>query len=122
MADKRTYRDRSEYFKRAVDKRRKKIRSEAIKYRGGKCELCGYKRCSRAFDFHHLDPKKKKFGISLNGLTRSWERVRHELDNCIMLCANCHREVHAGITQLPRVIGVEKRGELSRRFSRNPAH
>lgn len=112
MADRRKYRDRSEYLKKAVDKRRKKIRLMAVKYKGGKCELCGYGKCLQALDFHHLDHKQKNFGISLDGLTRSWEKVRRELDNCIMLCANCHREVHAGMTQLPRVIGVEKRGEL----------
>ena len=115
MADKRTYRDRAEYLKRAVDKRRKKIRAMAVKYKGGKCELCGYSRCLHAFDFHHLDQEKKDFGISMDGLTRSWSRVKKELDKCVMLCANCHREVHARVTQLPRVIEVEKRGELFRK-------
>jgi len=115
MADKRTYRDRAEYLKRAVDKRRKKLRTMAVEYKGGKCELCGYNKCAQALDFHHLDPKLKDFGISMDGLTRAWSRVKKELDKCIMLCANCHREVHAEKTQLHRAIGVEKRGELSRR-------
>ena len=64
--------------------------------------------------FHHLDPSKKDFGLSMRGLTRSWEKMRTELDKCILLCANCHAEVHEGITQLPKGISVEKRGELGK--------
>lgn len=101
MAKKRTYADRAEYLIKAVAKRRKKIREMSIEYLGSKCEICGYDRCHDALDFHHRDPGRKEFGISQKGLTRSWKRVKAELKKCILLCANCHREVHAGITQLP---------------------
>ncbi len=83
----------------------------AIEYKGGKCQLCGYNRCPEAMEFHHLNSSGKDFGISQKGYTRSWKRVKEELDKCIMLCANCHREVHAGL-QLPREIVVEKSGEF----------
>jgi len=112
MADKRRYQDRAEYLKKAVSKRRQKLREMAIEYKGGKCELCGYDKCAQAMDFHHLDPNKKDFGVSADGLTRAWPKVKNELDKCVILCANCHREIHAGTTQLPRAIEVEKRGEL----------
>jgi 5-methylcytosine-specific restriction endonuclease McrA len=112
MADKRKYRDRAEYLKAAVDKRRKKIREMAVEYKGGKCFLCGYKKCIQALEFHHLDKSQKDFGLSADGITRSWIKTKHELDKCVMLCANCHREVHAGLTQLPAVMLVEKQGEL----------
>ena len=59
--------------------------------------------------FHHLDPAQKDFGLSVRGLTRSWEKMRAELDKCVLLCANCHSEVHDGITQLPQGIGGKKR-------------
>lgn len=95
-ADKRTYHDRRKYIIKAVQKRRKKIREMAVSYKGGQCERCGYRRCLEALDFHHLDPAQKDFGISSRGYTRSWDKVREELDKCIMLCANCHREAHAG--------------------------
>ncbi len=108
MSDKRRYADRAEYLKRAVAKRRKKIRLLAIQSLGGQCNICGYGRCYEALDFHHRNSKTKEFGISQDGLTRSWKRVKKELKKCILLCANCHREVHVGITQLPVERQVEK--------------
>jgi len=102
MPAKRTYADRPEYIKRAVAKRRKKLRTMAREYRGGKCIICGYRRCQDALEFHHLDPRQKDFGLSADGLTRSWAKIKQELDKCVLICANCHREVHAGITQLPK--------------------
>lgn len=97
MPKRRTYSDRAEYIKQAVDKRRKKIKSWAIEYKGGKCSLCGYKRYQGALEFHHLDSFKKDFGLSMAGLTRSWERTKKELDKCLLVCSNCHKEVHAGL-------------------------
>jgi 5-methylcytosine-specific restriction endonuclease McrA len=97
----RTYADRAVYMREAVKKRRKKLREMAREYKGGKCQICGYKKCSRALSFHHLDPHKKDFTISAKGLTRSWTKLQEEIDKCILLCVNCHMEVHEGITQLP---------------------
>ena len=110
-SDKRKYADRREYLIHAVQKRRKKIRQMAIEYKGGRCSICGYSRCVEALEFHHLDPSSKDFGISSKGYTRSWKKVKEELDQCAILCANCHREVHAGL-QLPWVTMVEKSGEF----------
>jgi len=82
---------RSEY----VQKRRDKIKLMAIEYKGGKCEICGYNKCVDALEFHHLNPEEKDFGISEKGYTRSFDEVKQELDKCIMVCANCHRELHS---------------------------
>ncbi len=73
----------------------------AREYAGGKCAICEYNKCPSALSFHHRDPKQKSFGVSDRGITRSWDKTRAEIDKCILLCANCHMEVHAGITQLP---------------------
>jgi hypothetical protein len=67
----------------------------AVAYKGGKCEQCGYDRCLDALEFHHKDPAQKDFSISAKGYTRSWNKVVYELDKCVILCANCHRELHA---------------------------
>ena len=92
---KKGYAERAEYLKAAVSKRRRQLRVMAIEYKGGKCVFCGYNRCNKALDFHHV--WGKEFGLSERGFTRSWERVRQELDKCILICANCHRELHAGM-------------------------
>ncbi|HZZ98778.1 MAG TPA: HNH endonuclease signature motif containing protein [Candidatus Saccharimonadia bacterium] len=97
--DTRTYADRREYLIKAVSLRRKRLKEMAIEYKGGQCMFCGYAKYAGALDFHHLEPGKKDFGLSLNGLTRSWEKIQTELDKCVLVCSNCHREIHAGILQ-----------------------
>lgn len=104
MPDNRKYADRRETLIKAVAKRRKKVKQLAVEYKGGKCQLCGYSKCVGALELHHINPAEKSFGIGDKGYTRSWDTVRNEIDKCILLCANCHREVESGITQLPREI------------------
>ncbi len=112
MPEKRKYADRRQYLVLAVTKRRHKIKQMAIEYKGSKCLICNHSKHSGALELHHIDPKQKSFGIGQKGYTRSWQKVKEELDKCVLLCANCHREVEAGVTQLPEEILVEKRGEL----------
>ncbi len=100
--DTRRYSDRRQYLIAAVYKRRKKIRQMAVNYKGGQCRICGYKRCIDALEFHHTNSSGKDFSISEGGYTRSWIRVKEELDKCILLCANCHRESHAQSAAFPR--------------------
>jgi len=83
----------------------------SLEHKGKCCQICGYSRCPEALEFHHLDNSSKDFGISNKGYTRSWKKIKEELDKCILLCANCHREIHAGL-QLPWETMVEKSGEL----------
>ena len=93
--DRRKYSDRRQYLIKAVHKRRRKIRQMAIEYKGGQCESCGYNSCTDALEFHHISSSGKDFSISDKGYTRSWNKVKEELDKCRLLCANCHRELHA---------------------------
>ena len=79
----------------AVQKRRDKLKQMAVDYKDGKCERCDYNKSLHALDFHHKDRTQKDFGISKSGITRSWEKVKQELDKCMLVCANCHREIHA---------------------------
>lgn len=72
--------------------RRKK---KAVEYKGGKCTRCGYSRSLAALEFHHPDPEVKDHGfVSGRHVLRPWDKQRAELDKCVLLCANCHREVH----------------------------
>ena len=77
--------------------------TKSIEYLGGKCVICGYTKCVRALNFHHLDPSTKKFGIS-GSHCRSWEVLEKELDKCVILCANCHMEVEDGIIDLTKYL------------------
>lgn len=77
-----------------VQNKRKRTKEKAIEYKGGKCEICGYNKCIGALEFHHINSEDKDFGIASKGYTRSWEKLKEELDKCIMVCANCHRELH----------------------------
>jgi 5-methylcytosine-specific restriction endonuclease McrA len=100
----RSYADRAPYMREAVKKRRRKLRELARTSKGNKCALCGYSRCQRALSFHHIDPSKKEFALSAKGLTRSWEKIEKEIEKCILVCANCHMEIHDGIINIPENI------------------
>lgn len=74
---------------------KRKKKQKAVDYKGGVCSRCGYNTCIEALDFHHIDPNNKEFNIShAIRNSHSWERLKIELDKCILLCANCHRELH----------------------------
>ena len=75
-----------------VNKQRKEKKQKAINLLGGKCSICGYDKCNRALEFHHLDTSKKEFTISNKSF--SWEKIEKELLKCILVCANCHAEIH----------------------------
>ena len=70
---------------------------------GRVCTVCGYDKCSAALDFHHTDPDKKtKMPTQLMGSCHPTNskpehiaRTKAELDTCKVVCANCHREIHA---------------------------
>ena len=57
------------------------------------CAICGYNKCDACLDFHHSNPKDKKFYITQN-MCRKNKLIAEELNKCILLCANCHREIH----------------------------
>lgn len=81
----------------AVSHRRKQLKVNLVNYFGGKCIKCGYDKCIAALEFHHRDPNKKDFGLSMSGLTRSWKRLLEEAKKCDLVCANCHAEIHHGV-------------------------
>ncbi len=76
-------------YKRALTRKH-----ELIKRLGGKCKICGYNKSWRALSFHHLNPKNKTFGLSLNMLwSQSEATIKKEVDKCELLCLNCHAEL-----------------------------
>lgn len=81
-------------------KLRSEIKHKCVEYLGGVCKICGYNKCDRALDFHHINSEEKDFGISQSNTHYRFERIKSELDKCILLCKNCHAEVHAGLTKV----------------------
>lgn len=70
------------------------FKTKCVEYKGGCCKICGYNKYIGALEFHHLDPSLKDFTIShLKSYTFD-SVVINELDKCILVCANCHREIH----------------------------
>lgn len=56
------------------------------------CAICGYNKCPAALDFHHINPKDRKF--SIKGTKLNNKDFINELQKTVLLCSNCHRELH----------------------------
>lgn len=76
-----------------VIKFRQRRKSNLIRMFGGKCCLCGYQKSNAALEFHHINPADKKYGLSSGNCHRIEEDIA-EAKKCILVCANCHREIH----------------------------
>lgn len=72
------------------------MKLQAIKLLGGKCSICGYDRCVDALEFHHENPEIKEFKLG-SGNTMSWKEYKKEALKCILVCSNCHKEIHSKI-------------------------
>ena len=78
----------------------KRIKRQCLDYKGGRCIVCGYDRCIGALEFHHLESDAKELQIS-SVRSRTFEHIKTELDKCVLVCCRCHREIHAGLVELP---------------------
>ena len=85
----------------AVSRRRRNSKESLAAEAGGKCAICGYCRYIGALQFHHRDRKDKSFAIGSDGVTRAMARLQAEAKKCVLLCANCHAEVEAGVARVP---------------------
>jgi hypothetical protein len=92
-----------------TNEKRAKLRARLIDYMGGVCMGCGYSRCQKALEFHHVNPSDKSFSLSDHNYV-PWSKARVEADKCVLLCANCHREVHAGL----RNVKLQKYVDIAR--------
>ncbi len=86
---------------------RKILKEKLVEYKGGKCEICGYNKCVEALEFHHLNPEEKDFGISSYS-SLSFDKAKKEVDKCILVCANGHREIHYELNEKKRIEEAEK--------------
>ncbi len=86
------YKNKQDLYKKQIERWINR-KLKAIEYKGGCCQNCGYSKYYGALEFHHVDPKEKELNWTKLRLT-SWANIQKELDKCVLLCANCHREVH----------------------------
>jgi len=85
--------------------KRRDFKLKALKEKGGKCIICSYNKYEGALSFHHYkkDSNKKtikSFNIS-SAQNKPWDQVQEELQHVVVLCCNCHAEVHADISEIP---------------------
>lgn len=67
---------------------------------GGKCCVCDYDRELSALEFHHIDPSLKDkdcYGLTRLLNDKGKAAFLKEIEGCILVCANCHREIHKGL-------------------------
>lgn len=88
--------------------RQRNLKQQCIEYKGGSCISCGYNKYPGALDFHHLDPSEKDFNLGDVKHYSFTDKIKQELDKCILLCSNCHREIHGDYlkydTELNKII------------------
>lgn len=77
-----------------VTRARHKRKQEIVDIMGGKCAICGYNKNIAALELHHINKEEKEFSIGSSGAYPKYDILIPELKKCILLCANCHREVH----------------------------
>jgi len=89
---------------------KRKLKQKCVDFKGGECEKCGYNKSLAALDFHHLDPNEKDFNFSKKAA--KWETLEKELNKCILVCANCHREIHEEISIAGREVATGQSHKL----------
>lgn len=97
-----------EYYARNIEDRKAKVRQRAneairqaklflVEIKKSGCSLCDENELC-CLEFHHLDAQDKDFNIAdAVQYGYSVERIKVEIAKCVLLCANCHRKVHAGV-------------------------
>ena len=80
----------------AVTRRKQKVKRILVEEAGGACTVRGYNRCIINLVFHHVDPERKSFGLSA-ATSKSLATLREEMAKCLLVCANCHGEIEAGL-------------------------
>ena len=96
---------------RELDKA-KKAKTYAMKreivdsFKSKGCIICGEKETA-CLDFHHLNPSEKDFQVSaLNN--KGLKTILAEIEKCVILCANCHRKLHANLIELPNDTNLQE--------------
>jgi len=81
---------------------RENMKNKIVHVMGGECCICGYKKCHHCLALHHINPEEKEFSLAgIRACPTKWENIVKEIKKCVLLCHNCHGELHAGLITLP---------------------
>lgn len=72
------------------------------KKEGGKCQRCGYNAYLGALDFHHINSDEKDFTVGNRDF--KLKECIEEIKKCVMICSNCHRELHANLWDINEIL------------------
>ena len=82
---------------------RRRSKERIVAAMGGCCQICGYRKCTSALALHHIDPSQKDFSFGrMRAHPKAWIKIVVELRKCVLLCHNCHSELHDGVVELPK--------------------
>lgn len=88
------WRDRTDHAE-SVKKLRQERKKAVVTILGGGCQICSYGRTASALAFHHIRSKERE--LSERTFQYSWKVVLPEIVKTVLVCHNCHREIHDGI-------------------------
>lgn len=73
----------------------------SLHYKGRYCQHCGYDGFENPWimEYHHTDPKFKEFNVKNKTVSSDFNKIKSELDKCILLCSHCHKTLHSKITE-----------------------
>jgi len=78
-----------------MKQRSRRRKQELVAEAGGCCQVCGYSANLSALNFHHLDPDQKTQSFNVKRLRYALDDDFYkEIENCVLLCTNCHMEEH----------------------------
>lgn len=79
-------------------------KSLIVRLLGGCCLLCGYDKCSRNLAFHHVHDKRRE--LSCTDFQCSLETLEPEIKKCVLICNNCHGEVHDNLVDERKILAA----------------
>ena len=83
--------------------RHRGCKNNYVQLKGGCCQSCGFNKYNGALEFHHVDPSTKEETITKMMKRPSSPEILVELAKCVLVCSNCHKMIHAGIIECPKL-------------------
>lgn len=90
------YETNKEQIRIKVKEKLKTIKQKHMGKFGSKCHICGYNKCQSALVFHHIEPILAGNSCQRRG-KQDAQNVSFDTSNTILVCQNCHLEIHAGL-------------------------